>query len=522
MSMTVYFYQFDKKVNSTKLPTLSTGDIGLTVELKDATNLFTPRLVLAASNFMSGGAIKNPMKFTYAYIPDFSRYYFITTWGWINGRWECSLKVDVLASFKTQIGTTTAYVLRSASAYNASIPDTRLTAKAGRLVRSSTATNPWKYNMSSSALADGFFVVGIGNADSAAIGSVSYYMFTGQVMRDFMSVLMGTPAWMNVSDPSFSTDLQKALTNPLQYVISCVWIPLPFSSTTPTAITSIKYGWWTITGITAYRLDSSLLMMTKNVAQFTKPTNPYKNGVLQEWMDYSPWTECFVECSPFGTVSIDPSVLTNSSDGKIYVNIDVDCITGRGQLRITVKDSANNYVFVCGTNGQVGVQVPVAQMSVNYDAITNPTTWIKTAAVSAPKVWSTLRSDITGMWNNLTSGRALLSGTSFDTSSGAVSKLKEVVSDIGDGLSMATGTCSMQGSAGGFAAFLHPPMFISYFTDATPIDQAAAGLPYCAKVQINTLSGFILCSEADAFTAPCMAAERQEVLSHMEGGFYYE
>lgn len=520
--MMAYLYKFDKKVNSTKQPTMQSGDKGIGVEIKDVTNMFAPTLIITTNIFESGGSLYNPMRYTYCYIPDFGRYYFITTWAWLNGRWECNLKVDVLASFKTEIGNTRAYVLRSASKYNSRITDTKYVAKAGRRVISRTASNPWTYNMGSNDLSNGFFVVGIGNADTSAVGSVSYYMFTGKGMRNFMNALMNSPAWLNVSDPDYTTDLQKALTNPLQYIISCVWIPLAFASTTPTAITSIPYGWWTITGISAYRLQVGHLMMTRNVGQFTKPQNPYANGDRQEWLNYSPWTECFVECSPFGTVAIDPSVLTNSYDNKLYVNVDVDCITGRGQLRVMVKDAGNNYVFVCGTNGQVGVQVPVAQMSVNYDAISSPTTWVKTAAMSAPKVWERLRSDATQIWNNLTSGNSLLSGTSFDNLSGAINELKGIATDIGDGLSMVAGTCSMQGSAGGFAGFLHAPAFTCYYSEPCDQDPQHVGYPYCKNDTINTFSGFILCGNADDFTANCMQAERQEIIGHMEAGFYYE
>ena len=127
MAITAYFYQFDKKVNSTKTPsTMIPGDIGLTVELKDVTNLYTPSLVISADVFTDGqGNIKNPMKYGYCYLPDFERYYFVRSWSWIVGRWECALEVDVMASFKTEIGNTTAFVLRAASQYDADIIDTK-------------------------------------------------------------------------------------------------------------------------------------------------------------------------------------------------------------------------------------------------------------------------------------------------------------------------------------------------------------------------------------------------------------
>ena len=49
MGISVTFYKdFQKKLNSTKVPVSSADDITLTVELKNVTNLFTPTLVICA------------------------------------------------------------------------------------------------------------------------------------------------------------------------------------------------------------------------------------------------------------------------------------------------------------------------------------------------------------------------------------------------------------------------------------------------------------------------------------------
>ena len=125
MAISATFYKNDKKVNSTKLPVSSPDDITLSVELKDVVNLFTPSLIISTDTFVSGGHIINPMKWNYCYLPDFERYYFVRSWSWVLGRWECSLEVDVMASFKTEIGNTSAFVLRAASQCDPDLIDTK-------------------------------------------------------------------------------------------------------------------------------------------------------------------------------------------------------------------------------------------------------------------------------------------------------------------------------------------------------------------------------------------------------------
>ena len=131
MSIQANFYKNNKRVNSTKVPALSTGDFAVMVELKEVTNLFTPTLIITRDVFHdSQDNLINPMEYNYVYLADFGRYYFVRSWSWVLGRWECDLEVDVLASFKTQIGNTTAYVMRSFSNADPDIIDTKYPIKA--------------------------------------------------------------------------------------------------------------------------------------------------------------------------------------------------------------------------------------------------------------------------------------------------------------------------------------------------------------------------------------------------------
>ena len=113
MSLAVNFYTFSKRINSTARP--STPELSVQAVLKDNSGVSEPVLEINMTN--------NPGNLNYAYIPQFSRYYYVNDWVWILGRWEVSLSVDVLATFRPTIGSTNKFVLRSAYEQNKAIND---------------------------------------------------------------------------------------------------------------------------------------------------------------------------------------------------------------------------------------------------------------------------------------------------------------------------------------------------------------------------------------------------------------
>ena len=53
------------------------------------------------------------------------------------------------------------------------------------------------------------------------------------------------------------------------------------------------------------------------------------------------------------------------------------------------------------------------------------------------------------------------------------------------------------------------------------IEDAQIGRPLCSAVTISSLSGYILCENADLDVA-ASPTEKDAILSYMNGGFYYE
>lgn len=111
--MTVVLFKFDKKSGSTKKP--YSGGYSVEGKLNENTDILAPSI-----SFKAGVSIVN---YNYAYIADFKRYYYISRWSYVLGLWRADLSVDTLASWKDDIGSLNAYVLRSASDYDGDIVD---------------------------------------------------------------------------------------------------------------------------------------------------------------------------------------------------------------------------------------------------------------------------------------------------------------------------------------------------------------------------------------------------------------
>lgn len=224
--LNITFYKFNKNENSTKIVNVD-GEAFQCV-LIEPTDIINPRIALTHGN---------PTTYNYAHIPIFNRYYFVNNWSWSGGRWVALLNVDVLASFKEEIGHSRQYVVRSASQSDGAIIDTLYPTKANPTNTFSIAENPFV-----TSLAQGLFIVGIVNGDTSAVGCVSYYAFTSSAFRSFCNHMLGTGTWMFNGIEEIGEELTKVLFNPFQYVASCMWLPVPSIGTNGGG--SVKYGWW--------------------------------------------------------------------------------------------------------------------------------------------------------------------------------------------------------------------------------------------------------------------------------------
>ena len=210
--MQATFYQFAKRTNSTKRPS---GGQGFGIDLKAPCNIIDPEIKIATQI--------DPTGYNYCYLPTFSRYYWVKNWTYADGLWTASLTVDTLASYRDQIGYSTEYVVRSSAKYDPKIVDNLYPTKATITEKTILANTTIFSDLIES---NGFFVVSAVASGYVSFGGSVRYAMTAQTFRKLMGSLLSNTNYLNISADEISSNLTKALFNPIQYITGAFWVPL--------------------------------------------------------------------------------------------------------------------------------------------------------------------------------------------------------------------------------------------------------------------------------------------------------
>ena len=476
--MNVEFFNFSKKRNSTKQPTDGSGITYNNVQLKDDTSIFSPVILVAVSS-MPVATVAPVNTFTYCHIPKFNRYYFVEDWIYTHGIWEGHLSIDVLASHKTEIGASSAYVVRSASTKDGSIIDTLYPATSNITM----TTGQKLMNFQS-----GFYVIGlISNSSTVSEGAISYYSVSAQQMANIKSYLMSNTFLQDnnlYTNPDISPDLLKALYNPYQYIVSCKFYP--FSRPTGTEVNGINFGWWTLPYQATRMPEGGNIVVTASDA-YTVPAHP-QAAARGSYLNHAPYSELTVYHPLIGTIPLDMARI-NAGD-VINILIQAETITGQGYIIIRSTRNNQQYILYQGMT-QIAIDIPLAQM--NIDTINVARTAVNTVG------------------NIVSSAMSLNVG-------GVISAAGNGVLDA---LQCTAPVLQSGGTPGNRASFAETAKFIMIQRSVAPDDNADRGRPLCQVKTINTLSGYIKCADAH-FASPCLAAEREQIENLMDSGFFYE
>ena len=484
--MIVYLGTTSKKRNSTAQPTLTKT---LNCILKEGTSLVNPTLIFDRK------AVGHT--YNYAYIPDFGRYYFVGDPVYDNARIEYPCRCDVLASFKTEIGASSHYILRCASDSNGYIIDRMYPPSAEN---SSSFTQFTPSGANSWSLPPQTYVVGI-----AGLGGITYYYMSAAYFTQFFNTLF---------DPQFADDYLgvwgtlnpnlKALIDPVQY-ISCVWgYPFAYSATTGTAVTSIPVGPLTVTGINAKQMSSNLQFFVEtpigagatavNPCTIPKPDHPQK--ARGEYMHSSAYTVCSL-LTPLGEYQLDASVIAQSTSTRLWARFYAP--TGDLHLQVYAYMGLDlvldNAILLLDIVGKAAVSVPVSQIVARGGY-----------------------SGIFGTMSNLAGLSALASGNIAGASTGVI---MGGIGQIGSAAEAAIPKATITGSQGS-AANNDRGFCVNYqYYLAVDDDNTNHGRPLCEVRQINTLSGYVLC-QADEIETTATDSEAAEILNYLNTGFFYE
>lgn len=478
MAVTVQFYIFAKRENSTKQPS---GIAAFTAncELKNPTSVINPEIILNIST--------NPTAMNYAYIEAFDRYYFVEDWTWVNGLWSARLTEDVLASYKSSIGNSSQYITRAADAFNGNLIDTIYPAKSGYTVSTASAS----VGTFATSVESGWYVVGIVNEASSTIGGCSYYVLSPQNMRDFTRGCYGSINWAGIDESEISKELQKALINPLQYVVNAFWLPFKPNVSTGTLF-QYPVGYW---GISCESYGAA--MSSSNIVNFpqksiTIPKHPQYNATTgaRKYLNNAPYSEYHLTNFMFGQLPLDAQTLYNNT--AIVVNLACDCTTGETVLTLTGN---NDNALIGFYTGKMGTPVELGGMR------NSPLSLVATSMANIG------RTAINSLPLNL--------GDKFSTSLSALA-------GVGDAVASSYTSAMTAGSVGGNRITMDGTFRLeAKFLTVADEDNTEKGRPYNQISTIKNHSGFIKCSDGHIEIAGTQM-EKETIMNYLENGFFYE
>ena len=491
MSITVNLLSFTKRENSTKVPTsaqISAG-VSFSCTLIDDTSLMNPTFKLSIGS--------NPIGYNYAYVSNFNRYYFITEIRSFQNFWYVTCTCDVLASFKSTIGSQSHYVLRSASSYDGTISDT--------VYPSTTQINSYKDGPDGGtdplAWSGGHcYIVGIaGKARNTLeqFGSLVYYIFDEASMTQFLSYLMdNVDNWSDLTG-EYSAGVQQALLNPIQYIKSCICMPFNKDSIVGTSVGAVHFGYyeWSVPGGYSVKVVSDTnVVKSKDIVYMSLREHPQASD-RGSYLNCQPYTKYVLHYGPWGDIEIDPMVVNGNN--KLILETLYDLVSGVG--RLIVKGNINTERIIFNGSAQIGIDINLSQIYKDALAYEQQTTNSIFSAISAGISLGTGNAGaIVDGLNIATSGVQNMTRLSYPT-----------VSGVGD--------------SGCYLVF-HDPQnlyLLSRFNLIVDENLTEIGRPLCQVKQINTLSGYILCMGADCQISGTQD-EAVKINNYMNSGFFYE
>lgn len=456
--MTIVLYTFSKRPDSTKRP--SSGGRSLSATLKEATSILYPSFLFQFSG--------NPTAYNYAYVPDFDRYYYITDWTATAGMWDATCKVDVLASWKENIGASKQYVLRAEAESDGTIIDTLYPTKGAAEVVTDDMLPVWEEGQT--------FVVGVYGDNGATIGGISYITLTPSEMKNYMAAILGIGSWTDNVPAELGEEVFKTIFNPIQYIASVMLFP--FTIPGRHTVRTLKFGWWDFEiscGIITERT------YTATTGLGTLPKHPQANE-RGAYLNASPYTKYSFWAPPFGEVELDTPVLLDCDWAR--VDMTIDYVTGKCTGVFMGQDGKNTkYLFT--RTSTLAVPVQLSQI---------------TAGAGVGQVVSSA----------VALGRDAIMGNALGAAE-----------NVGEMASAALPKITTVGTNGDFSQYSLTQHITATFLTVVDEDIDGRGRPLCKTRRISDLPGFVQVSDAKiAFN--CTSPETTEIKNFMEGGFHYE
>lgn len=468
-----YWSDFSKRKNSTKQPT---GGTSLTVTLKEGTSIEKPTFLVSGNLFSIN------------YIQAFGHYYFVDDVTSVrNGLTQISCSMDVLATYKTNIGSYNAYVERAADAiyYDVMYPDTHVAIKNEEEIHSTVFSSTFIW------LWSGLYVVSVLNNLGSGAGFTTYYiMDTGnlKLLAEYLNQDWGAGA------ADLLGFLQANFLHTADAVISCKWVPFSIVSIPGSGVSyeTLKVGTDVINiggvDVKGYRVTaSSLVAETEMTLAIPHVYNDFRKA--------APYTSGKLYIPMYGFVDFNP--LDFSKNDTIYADVFADWVTGDTTVLLRDDTIANNGKIIASYTYNSGVDCPIGQAAANVSGFM--TSGLGLAASTALAIGSSGATAVAGGFGAVVSG--------MNTLSNAV-----------------VPTMSVRGNQGGRSLAEASTDFIITLVikhTSDPLLCICQGRPVMGYLTLGNFTGYVKCLNA-SIDIPGMASEKDAVNDFLNSGFYYE
>lgn len=474
-------FKLNKRINSTKLPTLEDLLISGEVVLKQATSVDKPIFIMAC------GADDMPKARICNYVEFQGNYFWITNIVQLNNTHiEISCEVDVLATFKTEILQTKAYVLYSDSAGRTDLIDNR-----------NVRTIHWKYRktarekVSMFTKGDSCYIVEVINGyPSNKLSTSTFYLMSSSQMEALMNSLYGSN--------DFFDNIVKSIQNPANLMVKAIWYPFgigEFQGAFTGQEETVRVGNYEA-GANGYRIQNIDFSSTAELIHIDL------SGILQDNYAYDE-SNCTLKCTlPFyGMVELPVSTTLKAGTREFFIRITLDILSGT--LMYEILGSAGEAGYRTRMyKTSFGCTVPLGYQSYNplqfIGAVTGAIGGVA-AATMAPEA---------------VAGGMMASAAGFGASNiiSSVSSLQKdngVIGTIGSRVDM------------GWANDITVAVLTAELSESVTAKKEVLGLPCCSTVELSTLTGYCQCSNASV-SAIAMPEEITKINNYLNGGVYIE
>lgn len=348
--MKIELFTFNKRYNSTKKPNTGEGT-EKEVVLKKTTSFYNPTFILSTLG-------------DWNYIRWDSRYYYVDD---INlnreGLYEYSCAIDVLATYKSNILNTSAFVLFSTSSYDTSIVDNRLSSKDDVIVNTTV--------QSITGLGSPLYVVTYIGEQGSSNPTVA---LTQSQLVTVMNAIQSNAFAELFKDPNNA--ISKILTDTGSCITSCIYNPVCVTDGTKSVVLAGGYS----TGVSGSGvLKNYEKYYTMNIP-FNFGENDFRNrsqfSSLSIYLPGYGWQQLNVD-NLIGHTSLVVKVCIDSTVGEItyFIDNETKCTCNIGSaLQVSTTTQGNLGSFVSNAVGAVGSAftgyIPGAVVS-GFNAITS-------------------------------------------------------------------------------------------------------------------------------------------------------